>query len=270
MVAGNHDFCLRETGTSGREIFAGMTYLLDQGLDIEGLRIYGSPWTPKFGGEWAYQVPRGKECAKVWAQIPDDVQLLITHGPPFGIGDLTLRGEHAGCQDLLNQVRRIKPLMHLFGHIHEGYGRVRQDGTWFVNGSNCSFGYVYTQPAHVFDWDGKTFTAVTSWHAGQPLWDFLVHSWGPPQRLQAEQWRAAVELGHAFWLEVLSDGYGGEEVTFVAPSGQAPLPVTKTHEGHPCRRWPLSFGVRLQEHWYRLLSDNPWENLSEIPHLPEL
>jgi predicted phosphohydrolase len=264
ILAGNHDFCLREAGTTGPEMFEGMTYLLDQATEVEGLRIYGSPWTPKFGGEWAYQVQRGQELAKIWERIPDNTQLLITHGPPAGIGDLTLRGERAGCQDLLDRVLQVKPLLHLFGHIHEGYGTVRQGETWFVNGCNCAFGYAYIQPAHVFDWDGKAFRAVTNWHASQPLWEFLVQRCGPPVPVAAEQWKAAVQLEHAFWLEV-----AGEEIRFVAASDRDRVPGER-QEDPLVRRWGLTFGVRIQDHWIWLLSDNPWEKLGDIPHLPEL
>lgn len=159
VLAGNHDFCLQRAGTEGHEMFAGMTYLLDQAVEIEGLRIYGSPWTPRFG-EWAYQLERGEPIAESWRKIPDDTQMLLTHGPPAGIGDLTVRGQRAGCRDLMDRVYQVKPLLHVYGHIHEGYGQVREGGTLFVNASICSFGYTHLQPVQVFDWDGRDFQPV--------------------------------------------------------------------------------------------------------------
>lgn len=89
-------------------------------IEIYGLKIYGSPWQPEFLG-WAFNIPRGVECLKKWEQIPDNVDILITHTPPLGHGDLACSGIRTGCVELLTSIQeRIKPKYHVFGHIHEG------------------------------------------------------------------------------------------------------------------------------------------------------
>lgn len=267
LIGGNHDFCLHGRGHHGRDLFAGMTYLEDEGVEIEGLRIYGSPWTPEYG-EWAFQAARGSAMAAVWQRIPSNTQLLITHGPPYGIADMTVRGVRAGCEALLERVREIKPLLHLFGHIHEGYGVHSTDGTIAVNGSSCALGYLYPQPPHVFDWDGRAFHRVTQWTPSQPLWEFLLQRCGPPRSLRgrsATEWDDEFESEYAFWLEERGDGEGAGEVLFY-PCSPGDGPTDSPADGR-ARRWPFSFGVKLPTHWFVALNDNPWHRLSEVPRL---
>ena len=73
----------------------------------------------------------------MWDLIPEGIDILITHGPPFGIGDLTSRGENVGCQDLLEIVEKITPTVHIYGHIHEGYGITSNRATTFINANSC-------------------------------------------------------------------------------------------------------------------------------------
>ena len=80
----------------------------------------GTPWQPEFGG-WAFNLKRGEECLRKWNLIPEDTDVLITHSPPLGFGDLCSTGIRAGCVDLLQSVQnRVKPKYHVYGHIHEG------------------------------------------------------------------------------------------------------------------------------------------------------
>ena len=82
--------------------------------------LTGTPWQPEFGG-WAFNLKRGQACLNKWNLIPEDTDVLITHTPPLGFGDLTSTGVRAGCVDLLHCVQqRIKPKYHVYGHIHEG------------------------------------------------------------------------------------------------------------------------------------------------------
>lgn len=70
---------------------------------------------------WAFNLPRGTSCLEKWDAIPEDTDILITHTPPVGHGDLCCTGVRAGCVDLLSTVQtRVKPKYHVFGHIHEG------------------------------------------------------------------------------------------------------------------------------------------------------
>jgi len=129
----------------------GCEYLEDSSIEICGLKIYGTPWQPEFSG-WAFNLPRGSQCLKRWNNIPTDTDILITHTPPLGFGDLCSTGVRAGCVDLLRSVqKRIKPKYHIYGHIHEGYG-VRSDGKiLFINASTCDINYLPCNPPVVFD-----------------------------------------------------------------------------------------------------------------------
>lgn len=148
-TGGNHDHALQQFPILGRELLAsyGIDYLEDQELIFEGVKFYGSPWTPTFGA-WAFMKERGPEIRKVWDKIPLDTNVLITHGPPHGILDKTLIwGDMAGCEELrevvLNNLPALK--LHVFGHIHEGYGMYpphrRSEGPIFVNASTCNAAY---------------------------------------------------------------------------------------------------------------------------------
>lgn len=75
---------------------------------------------PVYGG-WAFNLPRGQPCLDKWNKIPDNVDILVTHSPPLGHGDLCYSGIRAGCVELLSTVQnRVKPKYHIFGHVHEG------------------------------------------------------------------------------------------------------------------------------------------------------
>lgn len=133
----------------------GITYLEDSGVNLDGINIYGSPWQPEFC-DWAFNLPRGEPCRQVWKKIPDNVDILITHGPPLGHGDTCTSGERAGCYDLLKEIQqRIKPKYHLFGHIHEGYGMTTDGVTTYINASICNYQYRPIQPPIIFDFPQK-------------------------------------------------------------------------------------------------------------------
>ena len=123
------------------------------------LTVYGSPWQPLYGG-WAFNLQRGLSCSSKWSLIPPGVDVLMTHGPPLGRGDLCKpHGNRAGCEHLLEQVQeRIKPRCHVFGHIHEDTC-VSSDGfTTYINAATCTFNYRPTNPATVFDLPAKKTT----------------------------------------------------------------------------------------------------------------
>lgn len=108
-----------------------VTYLQDNSVTLHGLNFYGSPWTPKFVG--AFQLYSDSDARKVWNHVPQNVDVLITHGPPAGILDQTSRGQRVGDHILAKTVMDIKPRVHCFGHIHESYGILVQNGTLFCN-----------------------------------------------------------------------------------------------------------------------------------------
>jgi len=118
-------------------------YLENNGLTIEGLKIWGSPVSPWFYGDrWAFNKHRGEEINNVWNTIPNDTDVIITHGPPARIGDfIPSSREYVGCSDLLHRIQVIQPKLVCFGHIHEGYGLHKIDETTFVNASICDANY---------------------------------------------------------------------------------------------------------------------------------
>jgi Icc-related predicted phosphoesterase len=150
FIAGNHDIPAERCGRKWvHQRVPNGIYLQDNAVDIEGLRFYGSPWQPEFFN-WAFNLPRGRALARKWGLIPKDTDVLITHGPPWGMLDV-VGGEHVGCVDLMRSVLSIKPKAHLFGHIHEGYGQAEKEGIIFVNASTCNGRYDPVNPPIVID-----------------------------------------------------------------------------------------------------------------------
>lgn len=132
VVAGNHDWCFQRYPQEARRRLPNALYLQDEAAELAGLKFYGSPWQPWFL-DWAFNLPRGPELAAKWALIPADTDVLVTHGPPEGIGDLTKHWYHVGDADLRHRVQQVRPKLHVFGHIHEAAGVCRVDQTLFVN-----------------------------------------------------------------------------------------------------------------------------------------
>lgn len=153
VIAGNHDWCFQWDQDRCRTILSNATYLQDEGAEIEGLKFYGSPWQPRFF-DWAFNLDRGAALAEKWDMIPNDTDILVTHGPAFGILDEVANNNYVrnvGCQDLLIALQRIKPKVHIFGHIHEGYGEAVKNGTLFLNASVNTSRYQPTNPPIVID-----------------------------------------------------------------------------------------------------------------------
>jgi len=144
VIAGNHDFCFETNLDEARAAMSNAILLHDEGIVIDGVKFYGSPWQPEFF-DWAFNLPRGEPLREKWRLIPDDTDVLITHGPPLGHGDMTVRGEPVGCEDLLDRIRVVQPKIHVFGHIHEGFGTTVEGATLCVN---ASFADVSYNPAH--------------------------------------------------------------------------------------------------------------------------
>lgn len=124
FVPGNHDIACEY----GLRPEPGIIYLQDRGVTIEGVKFWGIPWMPQYG-DWAFMLPRGPQLAAKWATIPNDTQVLITHGPPHGVLDYG-----AGDEDLSARLRQLHSLrLHVFGHIHEGAGEIWRYGVKYVN-----------------------------------------------------------------------------------------------------------------------------------------
>ena len=127
-VGGNHDFMLQS-----REFrFAHATLLEDGVTEMDGLAIYGSPWCPDLSG-FAYYATE-EQLIERWRAIPTGIDVLVTHTPPYGVLDVPSSGAvHLGCPHLREELRRIRPLLHVFGHVHASHGTHRDGGIEFVN-----------------------------------------------------------------------------------------------------------------------------------------
>jgi len=137
IVPGNHDNYFQQCNEFSPAPFADelATYLCDSGTEFQGLKIWGSPWSKTFQGMnpkcKAFTSDTDKELKEKWALIPEDIDILITHSPPYKFLDQTCRGEQVGSPSLSSRIFDIKPRVHVFGHIHESYGTFSISGlTW--------------------------------------------------------------------------------------------------------------------------------------------
>jgi Icc-related predicted phosphoesterase len=151
FIAGNHDFYFERTARDDirRIIPPGVTYLNDESARIEGLHIWGSPITPWFY-DWAFNRHRGEAIRRHWQLIPEDADVVVTHGPVHGIHDRTVRGEQVGCEDLSETIKTLRPRVHICGHIHEGYGKFETDHTLYLNSSVLNERYDLVNAPHHF------------------------------------------------------------------------------------------------------------------------
>ncbi len=139
-IAGNHDW-LFEKGPETHDLLTNAIYLEDSGVEIGGVRFWGSPVQPEFCN-WAFNRKRGEDIQRHWDLIPKDTDVLITHGPPAGFRDWVKTGyESLGCRNLRNTVKKVKPKLHVFGHIHGGYGEDHDGATHYINVSLLNEAY---------------------------------------------------------------------------------------------------------------------------------
>lgn len=125
LIAGNHDNVFKDYPPT----YGTWHYLCDSGIEIEGVKFWGSPWTNKFPGMnehcKAFAVDTQKELAVHWAKIPEDTNILVTHSPPFGTLDKTIHDNLVGPISLSQKLWCLQNLkLHVFGHIHESYGKI--------------------------------------------------------------------------------------------------------------------------------------------------
>jgi hypothetical protein len=176
FIAGNHDFAFDKINKPHRKgefdwfhnlmseenlSQSDVTYLEDSFITIESpefsrpIKFYGSPWQPEFHN-WAFNLPRGEELAAKWEKIPDDVDILITHGPAYGILDYAPIGGRVGCEELYRKIVEVKPKIHVCGHIHDGYGQKTMGGIEFLNASVLDDRYEHAHKPIVVEYDRET------------------------------------------------------------------------------------------------------------------
>ena len=150
FIAGNHDFYFESSDHTVLKQYPELTYLQDSGVEINGVKFWGSPWTTEFMN-WAFQLKTPYHAREHWARIPNDLDILITHGPPHGIGDTVPSGEMVGDGPMFAAILQVKPKHHLCGHIHGGYGERFFNGIHFVNCAVNNERYMIANPPVVFE-----------------------------------------------------------------------------------------------------------------------
>lgn len=171
FIAGNHDRMFEDFPERAMEIvnsYKLITYLQDSWIKIgdDGqfndetmIKIYGSPWQPWFY-DWAFNLPKGGPgLMSKWEAIPEDTDILITHGPPQDHLDVSgppYNEGHLGCALLREKVDAQPPKIHVFGHIHGSYGYKFHNGTHFFNASILNERYDYVNKPVTFDWNPET------------------------------------------------------------------------------------------------------------------
>jgi len=169
FVAGNHDWGFQDDPEMCKKLlyfYSGVTYLQDNLELIEDdyqstVRVYGSPWQPEFHN-WAFNLPRnGDQLDQVWHQIPQDVDILVTHSPACGYLDCVIgQYDNLGCELLTERIREVKPKIHVCGHIHTGYGYIFNGDTHFINAAVLNEQYVYAQKPLSIEWNKEKNTVA--------------------------------------------------------------------------------------------------------------
>eukprot|EP01126_Amoeba_proteus_P042748 TRINITY_DN4659_c0_g1_i11.p1 TRINITY_DN4659_c0_g1~~TRINITY_DN4659_c0_g1_i11.p1 ORF type:complete len:310 (-),score=43.02 TRINITY_DN4659_c0_g1_i11:119-1048(-) len=164
VIAGNHDvtfdldyypdhwhrYGTKHDAVKTKNLLKSCIYLEDSEVVVKGIRIYGSPWSVRFC-DWAFNASLGEECQSHWNLIPVGVDVLITHGPPYGKGDKTVSDLLVGCPDLLKVIKELEIPVNICGHIHEGYGIRKQGKCTFINASSVNYNYKPVNAPIVFD-----------------------------------------------------------------------------------------------------------------------
>jgi Icc-related predicted phosphoesterase len=157
-VFGNHDgnyiYTLTYIVQNG---LTDIVFLNNGGITINGIKIFGSPHSVQYGSWWFMK--KDEELTELWDKIPDDTDILITHGPPFEILDYNFNNITTGSKTLLKRVNELSNLRyHVFGHIHESYGMTNINGKTFINASLLDEKYQLVNNPIVFDYDTGTTT----------------------------------------------------------------------------------------------------------------
>jgi Icc-related predicted phosphoesterase len=136
------------------ELNSNVFYLENDSVTIDSIKIWGSPITPTFSFGWAFNKNRGYDINEVWNLIPDDTDIVITHGPIHSYCDRTqYEGLNVGCEQLYHRLNEIKPQLHFAGHIHECRGYRQTDWGHTFNGCICNLSYEPINSAITFDYD---------------------------------------------------------------------------------------------------------------------
>lgn len=134
FVPGNHDVLFQTDFGLAASIVGAAKVLHKDYFVIRGISFYGCASVPVINHNWAFE-ESAISLRDIWKKMPDEIDVLITHGPPYLILDKTYRSSHVGDVALRDRIQEIKPKVHVFGHIHESYGVLETDDTLYVNTS---------------------------------------------------------------------------------------------------------------------------------------
>jgi len=145
------------------ELNPNVFYLENNFIEVDQIKIWGSPISPTFGYGWAFNKDRGSEINEVWNNIPNDTDIVITHSPIYGYCDRASNtNQNVGCEQLYHRLQEVKPHLHFAGHIHEayGWGTIPYKDEWgdiyTFNGCSCNLRYeVFNEPI-TFDYNFTT------------------------------------------------------------------------------------------------------------------
>lgn len=155
VIPGNHELYFENALPQSKDwlidVCPKVNLLIEESIEINGVNIYGSPITPFFYA-WAWNRYR-YEIKPHWDNIPENTDILITHGGPYSILDQTIYGQSVGCEYLYDRIKHIKPDLHIFGHIHAAKGEKHFDGTSYYNVSSCDEQYILSQGYTVIDYE---------------------------------------------------------------------------------------------------------------------
>ena len=143
LCPGNHDWiCERDVSLCRGILNKNEFLLIDDAINLFNLKMYSCSYTPIFY-DWAF-MKKESELKEIFKRIPDDTDVLITHGPAYGILDKNYRGNCCGSHALLERIQEVKPKLHIFGHIHQSYGKRKYRGTKYINCSLLDDNYTMT------------------------------------------------------------------------------------------------------------------------------
>lgn len=166
FVPGNHDLSFESNPLKASEWFyerrndLNTHILIDQFIEIEGLKIWGTPWQPWFGS-WAFNIKKESDMKEKWDMMPNNTDIMIVHGPPYGVLDQCQDGSRVGSKTLKDKIRNSNLKLVVCGHIHENYGvKYLKKNTIIANSSICTLSYRPVNKPHIFDYDGNKITYI--------------------------------------------------------------------------------------------------------------
>lgn len=142
LIPGNHDWGFEKMPDFYKHECQerGISLLMDEMVELDGIKIYGSGITPYFCN-WAFNRMPGPEIQTHWDKIPSGMDIIITHGPAYQILDMNMLSQNCGCDQLLSKLLEVKPKAHICGHLHENYGVKEFMGIKFHNVALCNEAY---------------------------------------------------------------------------------------------------------------------------------